>query len=101
MIFKILFSDADGESFNIGNPNEEISVLELAKLVASLMPYKVEITKTIPPYAVYAKSDPKRRCPDISKLQSEVDFKPKYDLKTGLLRTIEWYKENYIPAPKK
>jgi UDP-glucuronate decarboxylase len=98
MIFKILFSNANGESFNIGNPSQEISVHELAKVVASLMSHKVEIKVTKPPFAVYANSDPKRRCPDISKLQSVVKFKPKYDLKTGLSRTIEWYQENYIPT---
>lgn len=95
MIFKLLFSDANGESFNIGNPYEEKSVLDLAKLVAELMPFKVDIAYTGPPLAVYANSDPKRRCPDISKLQSAVDFKPKYDLRTGIQRTIQWYQEEY------
>ncbi len=89
--FRVLFSDAQGECFNVGNPEPEISVKELAKLVAETMPYKVELVNIDPPHAVYASSDPKRRCPDIKKIQTMTGFKPKYDLKTGLKRTIDWF----------
>lgn len=89
--FRVLFSDANGECFNVGNPEPEISVRELAKLVAELMPYKVELANIDPPHAVYASSDPKRRCPDIKKLQSFTGFKPQYDLKRGLKRTVDWF----------
>ena len=89
--FRILFLETNGECFNVGNPEPEISVAELASLVSELMPHPVEIVNIEPPHAVYASSDPKRRCPDISKLQAATDFKPKYDLKTGLKRTIDWF----------
>ena len=91
--FKVLFSVENGEAFNVGNPAQEISVLDLAKTVAGLLPEKVEEENVIPPHLVYDKSDPKRRCPDISKLQSVIDFEPKYSLKEGLTRTIQWYLE--------
>lgn len=91
--FKVLFSQADGECFNVGNPEPEISVKDLAAWVAQAMPYPVEIVHIDPPHAVYASNDPKRRCPDIRKLQSVTGFKPKYDLKTGLKRTIDWFME--------
>ena len=81
----------NGESFNIGNPEPEISVEDLATLVVELMPHKVNIVHIDPPHAVYASSDPKRRCPDISKLQSVIDYQPRHDLKTGLKRTIDWF----------
>lgn len=92
-IFKLLFSDANGEAFNVGNPEREISVTELANLVASMMPHKVEVLHIESPHAVYASSDPKRRCPDISKLQKTIDFSPRYPLKLGLRRTIDWFSE--------
>jgi len=94
-IFKLLFSEVHGEYFNIGNPEPEISVKELANLVAEAMPYPVEVVHIDAPHAVYASCDPKRRCPDISKLQMTVDFAPRYDLKTGLKRTIEWFSESW------
>ena len=90
-VFKLLFSDANGEAFNVGNPEPEISVSELAQLMARAMPHKVDIINIDPPHAVYASSDPKRRCPDISKLQSVIDFKPRYTLSEGLNRTIRWF----------
>lgn len=92
-MMKVLFSNAHGEAFNIGNPEREISVRELGELVAKTMPFKVEVVNIDPPHAVYAHSDPKRRCPDISKVQSVIDFKPKYSLEVGLKRTIEWFSE--------
>ncbi len=92
--FRVLFSDANGECFNVGNPEPEISVKDLAALVASSLPYPVETVHIHPPHAVYASTDPKRRCPDIHKIQSTVGFQPKYDLKTGLKRTIEWFSES-------
>jgi UDP-glucuronate decarboxylase len=90
-IFRVLFSDANGEAFNVGNTGPEISVRELAELVTEAMPFKVDIVNIDPPHAVYASSDPKRRCPDISKLTKLTGFKPRYDLKKGLARTIKWF----------
>lgn len=92
-IFKLLFSGANGESFNIGNPEQEISVEDLAKLVAQSMPFKVDVVSVDPPHAVYASSDPKRRCPDISKLQSVIRYRPRYSLAEGLNRTIQWFSQ--------
>lgn len=90
-LFRVLFSEANGECLNVGNPEPEISVRDLGERVAGSMPYPVELVYIDPPHAVYASSDPKRRCPDITKLQLTTGFKPKYDLKTGLQRTIEWF----------
>ncbi len=92
--FKILFSGQKGEAYNVGNPNEEISVNKLSELVVSLLPKTVKIDHIDPPHDVYGKSDPNRRCPDISKLQSILDYVPKYDLKNGIERTIQWYLGN-------
>ena len=91
--FKVLFLEEKGEAYNIGNPSQEISVNQLSEIVANLLPEKVPIEKIKPPHAVYGDSDPKRRCPDISKLQSAIDFVPKYNLEEGVDRTIKWYLE--------
>ncbi|HTL48575.1 MAG TPA: NAD-dependent epimerase/dehydratase family protein [Verrucomicrobiae bacterium] len=93
-LFRVLFAKESGESFNIGNPYPEISVRELAYKVAEAMPFKVEVVNIDPPHAVYAQSDPKRRCPDITKLQTLTGFKPKYSLEEGLRRTIQWFSES-------
>jgi len=92
-LFKVLFSNANGEAFNIGNPAPEISVKDLGAMVAEFMPYKVDVVNIDPPHTVYASADPKRRCPDISKLTKVTGFKPRYPLEEGLVRTIKWFRE--------
>ena len=31
---------------------------------------------------------------DASKIKSQLNWKPKYDVKEGLIETIDWYQEN-------
>ncbi len=90
-IFRILFSEENGEAFNVGHPGPEVSVRDLAAMVAKAMPYHVDVVNIDPPHAVYATSDPKRRSPDITKLRTLTGFKPRYSLETGLMRTIRWF----------
>jgi len=89
--FRVLFSDCKGEAFNIGNGFPEISVRELASKVAELLPFDVEIVNIESPHAVYADSDPKRRCPDMTKMKELVGFESRYSLEEGLRRTIQWF----------
>ena len=37
----------------------------------------------------------KRRCPDISKAERELSYKPQVLLKDGLKITIKWYKNHF------
>jgi nucleoside-diphosphate-sugar epimerase len=98
-IFRILLTEeCVGQSFNIGNPDQEISVKGLADIVKEVVEdevpsFTVNINFTEPPLAVYADSDPKRRCPDISKVNQFTGYEPKYSLNEGLSRTIKWYQE--------
>lgn len=67
---------------NIGNP-EEFTVLELAKMVIDLTGSGSKIVfKPLPP------DDPKRRRPDITKVQKELDWAPSVSLEDGLKATI-------------
>ena len=72
---------------NLGNPNE-ISMNELASKILSLTNSKSSITfKDLP------LDDPKRRKPDISKAIKSLNWKPKYDIDYGLVKTIEYFKK--------
>jgi dTDP-glucose 4,6-dehydratase len=72
------------EPINIGNP-EEVSVLELAKLVRDLAGGDSEITFMERPV-----NDPEVRKPDITRASSELGWSPQVPLRDGLARTIEW-----------
>ena len=88
-ILCVLTNDrARGEVFNIGNP-EEISVLELAKKIKALVESDSIITHHPLP-----QDDPKRRCPDISKVKRLLNWQPEVSLDEGLKRTISWFKKS-------
>ena len=85
-IIKVMNSSKlDGEIINLGNP-EEISILDLAKLMMNLTEYKGQIKfQDLPP------DDPVRRQPDISKAKTVISWQPLIDLATGLKKTIAYY----------
>lgn len=73
---------------NIGNP-EEISVLELAKIIIKLSESSSDIVfKDLP------KDDPKVRRPDISFANKNLSWNPVVKLEEGLIKSINWYR-NY------
>jgi len=84
-ISQIIHSDINGV-INLGNP-DEFTVLQLAKLVLKLTGAKVKIIfKPLP------QDDPRQRQPDITKARKILKWQPKIGLKEGLLKTIEWFK---------
>ena len=81
-----------GEFTNIGM-NEEISIGKLVKLIAEVMKVDIKIIsdeKRIRP----GKSEVERLMCNNSKILAHTNWKPKYTLRTGLLETINFLKEN-------
>ena len=91
--FKILLEGKNGEAYNVGNPNEEYSILELAENLAKLYPEKR--LKVIRHLNIeennYLKSPLTRNSPDITKI-SKLNWSPLVSIKKGFKRTIESYK---------
>ncbi len=69
---------------NIGSPDER-TILELAQIVLELSGSKSSIT-----FEPLPTDDPTRRCPDITLATSELGWFPTTDLRTGILRTMEY-----------
>lgn len=90
--FKVLLSDRNGEIYNVGTDGPEMNMVALADLVAGLFPSKIEVRLVEYP-ASYPADEPNRRCPDLTKIKTRLGYNPKVDLKTGLERTLEWYKD--------
>ena len=70
---------------NIGNPHET-TIRELAELI-------VELTGSASPlvYRSLPQDDPMQRCPDITLARELLGWEPTVELKTGLMRTIEYF----------
>ena len=85
----MLMMDQDHEigPVNIGNPGE-YSMLQLAQEVLRAIP---ESKSTIQ-HVSLPQDDPKQRCPDITKAKSLLGWSPEIDLRTGLARTVEYYR---------
>lgn len=91
--WRVLFSDQNGEVFNIASDKEEISIKYLADLVHELChintPVKTPDTKSNKEVG-FLKEAPHRVCPDITKIRKMFSYEPKVDIKEGLKRTINW-----------
>jgi nucleoside-diphosphate-sugar epimerase len=89
---KVLLSDLNGEAFNVGNEKDEINMIALAKIVAEIFDNKPKIDNVEGPTDAYATADPRRRCPDLTKIKTKLNYDAKVDVKTGIKRFVEWAK---------
>ncbi|HVZ48768.1 MAG TPA: UDP-glucuronic acid decarboxylase family protein [Gemmatimonadaceae bacterium] len=81
-----LFMNGDANPTNIGNP-VEFTVRQLAELVVELTGTRSEIvTRPLP------EDDPRVRQPDISRARAMLGWEPAIDLRTGVSRTIEFFR---------
>jgi len=81
-----------GEVINLGS-DREISIGDLANLIAKLIGTKIEIKidqQRIRP----RKSEVERLLCDFSKAKELTGWTPKYTLEDGLKETIEWIRNN-------
>ena len=85
----ILLMNSDYQHpMNIGNP-KEFSIKELANLIRSLVNPDLEFE-----YKELPKDDPKQRRPSIELAKDLLNWEPKIELKDGLIKTIDWFKNN-------
>lgn len=74
-----------GECYNIGNPKQYVSVLQLAQYVQAIVPSSKIVFVKGPKTEIYT------RMPNIDKAQRELGFDPVVTLQEGLRRTYDWY----------
>lgn len=80
----------NNEILHIGNDQEEIKMIDLAKLMFKIFgwePKSLEVQEA-PAGSVI------RRCPDISKIKKITGYSPGVALAEGLKNTYEWYQKN-------
>lgn len=99
LIVRILFSDSVGEPFNVGNDEREISMLELARLTATvgakvLNAPEIGVESEASEDPDYLTDNPQRRLADLTKSRRHFpDWSPRVGLEAGLARTFEHHLE--------
>lgn len=93
----VLLKGGQAEAYNVANPKAEVSIAELANIIANIFPYKgigvrFDISK-VPDG--YLKSPVIRQCPSIEKLTS-LGWSPQIDIINGFRRTIMSYWQSAI-----
>lgn len=84
---------AVGETFNLGNPQETVTVLTLARMVIACCRSRSEIVfAPFPP-----DGEVRERSPNVEKAASVLGFRPRVSLQEGLERTVAWYRDEYRP----
>jgi len=86
LLLQLVEKNARGDVLNIGNACE-ITILELAKKIRDAVQSGSEIT-----FYPSRPDDPKRRCPDLTKVKKILGWTPKTSLSDGLDKTIEWFR---------
>lgn len=86
-LIRMMNQEGDIGPVNLGNPVEN-SMIDLARAVLKATGSSSELAHQPLPA-----DDPKRRCPDITRARSLLDWSPQMDLETGLVRTVEYYRE--------
>tara|TARA_R110002110_G_scaffold128295_4_gene307915 strand:+ start:14078 stop:15100 length:1023 start_codon:yes stop_codon:yes gene_type:complete len=90
-LFEVLFSKQFGEIYNIGSEGEELSAYELAnKAYALIGPSNSKAV--IKPYPQdYPDQEPRRRCPNISKVKKLSDYSPAYNFQKGFRSCYNYF----------
>ena len=91
---RVLLSEYNGEVFNIGNDEAEISIYELAEKIAKTVG-NVAISYNKSEDSEYLTDNPKRRCPNLSKARKLIGYNPSVSIDEGLVRLMEWYIKAY------
>lgn len=91
-----LLSSGSGEAYNIGADNLEISMRDLAGLVAKVSGGTLGVTCEVSKDRAYLTDNPQRRCPDLTKARTKLGYNPLVGLEAGLSRLHHWYR-HFLP----
>lgn len=87
-----LSRSAEHMPVNIGNPGE-FTILECAQAVLAVTGSKSELK-----FQALPVDDPTRRCPDITKARTLLDWEPKISLKEGLKKSLDFFRAEVAGA---
>jgi UDP-glucuronate decarboxylase len=83
-----LLNGRPGEAYNIGNAENEISMVKLGKMYSLVIPGSTIKLTRYP--STYPAGEPQRRCPDLTKAAKELGYASRVNLQTGLAAFVAW-----------
>lgn len=91
--------EAEGEIINLGS-DEETTILDLAKLISSIINNSKEPPLKFLPYESFGGGyeDVRRRIPDLSKAKQILDYEWHEKLADGLKKTISWQRATSVSS---
>ena len=91
---RALVKGRPGEPYNIGNSHPEITITDLASKLEDILGRPIQ--KSFVEYPdEYPSDEPIRRCPDLTKSKSQLEYEPQISLDEGLRRSIKWASVQY------
>ena len=90
--WKILLSGESGSAYNVGAPEPELTILQLAEKIVKLTGGRSKVIVRGKPSHLDAA--PARTCPNIDKLCNNLNFKPEYSIDDLINRTIDWIRSD-------
>ena len=93
-VLSVVTKGVAGEAYNIGNPDPEISMVQLVQEIEKVSAQKVSYDVVEYPDS-YPADEPNRRAPDIRKARVQLDFNPTVGLDDGLKRFLDWSNTTY------
>jgi dTDP-glucose 4,6-dehydratase len=94
-IWKVVKDGSLGETYNIGGDNQPPNlqiVTTICEILDELLPDSESVPHTsLMQFVTDRPGHDRRYAMDISKINQELGWQPRESLKTGLLKTVEWY----------
>jgi UDP-glucuronate decarboxylase len=90
----VVLKGVPGETYNIGNPRPEVSMLDLVQATETALGRPVAYNLIEYPDS-YPADEPMRRSPDIRKARLQLEFEPRVTLHDGLGRFCSWALATY------
>ena len=90
VIYFITKSKAVNQTFNIGNNNDEISILDLCKKILKISDRRDIVIKK----KFSNNFSPVRRLPDVRKISKYISKIKFVKIDDGIRKTFEWYSKN-------
>lgn len=90
---RVVVAGADGQPYNVGNDQEEVSMRELAERLARVHGGGLRVRIAASGDADYLRDNPQRRSPDLTRLRALGVATPRVPLDAGLARYLAWARE--------